>query len=461
MYGIIHTWVEYKKFKAIDHIRQMCSSRMEAIFEGFEPYSLSGVTISDQELGTGAYATVLKLDYMGLKCAGKKVHKALLGPGSTISYTVQKFRDECEILSQIRHPNIVQFLGIHFKQGEHVPILVMEFLPFTLTQCLNKYSLQEEISYSILHGVALGLHYLHSQPSPIIHRDLSSNNVLLTFDMSAKISDLGVARILDLPPQITHLTQAPGTPAFMPPEVMVAKPKYDTSVDEFSHGIMMIHVLSGKWPEPQLAPTCTEGGKLIPVSEAERREEFLLAIGKDHPLMELILKCIQNSPQMRAHTSEIVKQLAAMIEQFPTSFVNRLEMINHIDKLEKAESKLKMAYELQMAQQRKAMIAKFEQKKEDNQREMRILINTMEQAIDNLKSSFTEEVTKVMAHLDQPVILDLKEHTQNAELENTQQICEQKATASNNRLNPSKQRQYENTMPRSREAQGQKSYFDM
>ena len=50
---------------------------MQGLFEGFEPYILSGVTISDQELGTGAYATVLKLNYMGLKCAGKKIHKPI------------------------------------------------------------------------------------------------------------------------------------------------------------------------------------------------------------------------------------------------------------------------------------------------------------------------------------------------------------------------------------------------
>lgn len=423
---------------------------MQGLFEGFEPYILSGVTVSDQDLGTGSYATVLKLNYMGLKCAGKKIHKALLGQGSTISYTVKRFQNECKILSQVRHPNIVQFLGIHFQQEEHVPILIMEFLPFTLTQCLNTYSLQEEISYSILHGVALGLHYLHSQPSPIIHRDLSSNNVLLTFDMSAKISDLGVARILDLPPQITQLTQTPGTPAFMPPEVMVAKPKYDTSVDVFSYGIMMIHVLSGKWPEPQLGPNRTEGGKLIPISEAERREEFLLAIGKDHPLMELVLKCIQNSPPMRVNASEIVKQLTVMTEWFPTSFANRLEMINYIDELEKDKSKLKMAHELQMVQQRNELIAIFEQKKEDNQSEMKILINTMEKAINNLKSSLTDEVTKVMAHVDQPVVLDLKEHMQGVELENTHQISEHNSTTSKNRFDPSKLRDYENIMLRSR-----------
>ena len=162
---------------------------------------------------------------MGLKCAGKKIHELLLRQGDD-SYTVRRFEEECRLLSQVRHPNIVQFLGVYFQQGVRAPILVMEFLPTNLTSCIEQCGiLLKEISYSILHNVALGLCYLHSQTPPIVHRDLSSNNVLLTPNVRAKISDLGVARILNLTPlQVSHMTQTPGTPAYMPPEVMVAIP---------------------------------------------------------------------------------------------------------------------------------------------------------------------------------------------------------------------------------------------
>ena len=153
----------------------------------------------------------------------------------------------------MRHPNVVQFLGVYFSESERVPMLVMELLPMNLISCILKHGiLPEEISYSILNDVALGLYYLHNQLPPIVHRDLSANNVLLTYNMDAKISDLGVVRILDLTPlQVSRLTQTQDTPAYnMPPEVMVANPKYDTSVDEFSFGVMMIHIFSGQWPEP-------------------------------------------------------------------------------------------------------------------------------------------------------------------------------------------------------------------
>ena len=302
------------------------------MFAGFDPYKMTGVRVTDRKVGHGSYATVLELEYVGLKCAGKKIHEQLLEQGDT-SYTVRRFEEECRLLSQVRHPNIVQFLGVHFQEGVRAPILVMEFLPMTLASCIEQHGiLPNEISYSILHDVALGLFYLHSQTPPIIHRDLSSNNVLLTPNMTAKISDLGVARILNLTPlQVSRMTQTPGTPAYMPPEVMVAKPKYDTSIDEFSYGILMIHMFSGSWPEPQVGQIRTQRGKLIPVSEAERREVFLHVIGNDHPLMDLIHRCINNDPQLRPHVNQIVCQIGEIATQFSTSFANRLEMLRHIE----------------------------------------------------------------------------------------------------------------------------------
>jgi serine/threonine protein kinase len=212
----------------------------------------------------------------------------------------------------------------------------MEFLPMKLTSCIEQYGncgiLSKEVGYSILYDVALGLYYLHSQIPPIIHRDLSSNNILLTPNMTAKISDLGVARMLNMSPlQMSHMTETPGTPTYMPPEVMVAHPVYNTSVDEFSYGILMIHICSGRWPELQIGQTCiSDAGQLIPVSEAQRRLVFLQTIGRNHCFMNLILRCIDNNPQVRPHLGEIVQQVSIIKAQFPVDFSNQLDMLIHI-----------------------------------------------------------------------------------------------------------------------------------
>ena len=316
------------------------------MFTGLEPYKLCGVKVTDRELGHGSYAAALELEYMGLKCTGKKIHEILLKQADTIRYIVRRFEEECHLLSQIRHPNIIQFLGVHFHPGVRAPILVMEFLPTNLTSCIDQYGiLPKEISYSILHDVTLGLYYLHSQTPAIIHQDVSSNNILLTLNMTAKISDLGVARILNLTPlQVSRMTQAPDTTAYMPPEVMTASPRYDTSIDVFSYGVLMMHIFSGRMPEPKVRPVSTYPSKLTSVSEPERHDVILKAIGKDHPLIitSLIRRCINNHPKLRPGMSEIVKRLGEIVLQFPSSFskVNHLEMLKHIEVCEEEKRKL-------------------------------------------------------------------------------------------------------------------------
>ena len=276
---------------------------------------------------------VLRLEYRGLKCAGKQLYLALYEQG--VGDTVRRFEEECRLLAQMRHPNIVQFIGVYFEEGSRIPILVMEFLPTTLARCIDKYGvLPEEVSYSILHDVALGLYHLHSQTPPIVHRDLSANNVLLTPNMTAKISDLGVAHILNLTPQqMSRMTRAPGTPAYMPPEAMRATPRYDARIDEFSYGVLMIHVLSSRWPLPLREPNYVNPenrSQLLPVSEAERRDEYLRDIGNTHPLMDLILKCVSNDPEQRATAAQIVQRMQHMTSHSPPTFPNQVEMLQRI-----------------------------------------------------------------------------------------------------------------------------------
>ena len=301
-----------------------------------ENFTLQGVQTLDENhvlLGNSAFTDVREIQYQGLKCAGRRIN---LRNRAEKQAGVNPFQRECEFLSRVRHPNIVQFLGVFYQEGKPAPILVMEFLSTNLTSCIEQHGiLPKEISYSILYDVALGLCYLHSQTPPIIHRDLSSNNVLLTPNMTAKISDLGKAKILleNVSTGRPRMTTNPGSIDFMPPEAFMANPEYDTGIDEFSYGIMMIHVFSGKWPAPQIGQTRIEkingGNRPVPVTEAERRKEFLDDIGKDHPLMDLILKCIENHSLSRARASEIVERLAEMVKEFPV-FANRLEMLNQI-----------------------------------------------------------------------------------------------------------------------------------
>ena len=195
-----------------------------------EQYRLHTARETGLEIGRGSYAAVVEVDYKGLRCAGKKIHRILYE--GQVDNLIRRFEEECRLLSQLRHPHIVQFLGICFEVDTNAPVLVMEFLPTTLTQCLDGYGVMpEEINCSILQDVAVGLRYLHDRHDPIIHRDLSANNVLLTADMRAKISDLGVAKIAEANPQrMCTMTKVPGIDCYMPPEAMSYRPRYGVKV---------------------------------------------------------------------------------------------------------------------------------------------------------------------------------------------------------------------------------------
>ena len=295
-------------------------------------WRLEGWREVGRELGRGSYAAVVEVDYKGLKCVGKKIHRVLYEQGER--ELVRRFEEECRLLGQLRHPHIVQFLGVYFEEYSNVPVLVMEFLPTTLAQSLDRYGLlPEEINFSILQDVALGLRYLHERPQPIVHRDLSANNVLLTRDMTAKISDLGVARMLGLTPlQMSRLTQGPGTPCYMPPEAMIPDPQYDVKIDIFSYGVMMVHVLSAQWPFPKEAVRVEDPSApslLTPVSELDRRQDCIEKIVPDHPLMQLLSQCLQNSPAHRPSVVEVCQQVGDHAAHHPPSFTNRMESLHH------------------------------------------------------------------------------------------------------------------------------------
>ena len=302
-------------------------------------FELDGVRDTGREVGHGSYAMVRELEYHGLKCVGKKIHGILFESALPHEKAdmLERFAGECELLSGLHHPCIVQFLGVWFEHGSRLPVLVMEYLHTTLSACLERYGvLPEEISYGVLHDVGLGLRYLHEKFPPIIHRDLSANNVLLTSNMNAKISDLGVAKILNLTPaRMTQMTQTktPGTPCYMPPEAMVDHPKYTSKIDMYSYGVLIIHTLCGRWPFPTSAfhPDPQNPDVIVPVSEVDRRAVYLREIGNDHPLMSPIHQCLSNMPARRPEARTILIRIDIILSTLPQPFTNRVEMLQQFE----------------------------------------------------------------------------------------------------------------------------------
>lgn len=339
---------------------------------------LNDVEISGRELGVGSYSSVLELSYKGMKCAGKRLHKSLYDQGLAIGPEIlERFGVECELLSQLRHPRMVQFLGLHFEEGSDVPILVLEFMPYALSDSIERYGIfPNEISYSILHDVSLGLHYLHSHTPVIIHRDLTANNILLTPNMMAKISDLGMAKIINIAPaQMTRrMTVCPGTISYMPPEALTSNPHYDMKLDCFSFGILTTHIFCGEWPigSEYLQPDPKNPGQLYPLTEIQRRGKYLKRLGSEHPLIELVHRCLKNLPSERPNAREILESTKQVARRYPATCENRVEMLNQLraDKEEKEQ-----------------LLAEVEK--------LRCALHEKEHAVENMNMTHTIELEKL------------------------------------------------------------------
>lgn len=243
----------------------------------------------------------------------------------------QKFEEECQCLSKLYHPNIVYFVGLYFKRAETFPSLLMELLPMSLDSALTKYqNMLTYMKYIILRDVACGLSYLHGQREPVVHRDLTSRNVLLTDSFRAKIADFGVARIVPREQlgQVLKLTKVPGNALFMPPESFSEDPVYDVSQDMFSYGVLILNTVNQKRPKVKY-PKANERSIL---DEVERRREDLDAMGKDHPLIQFTEQCLRDYC-VRPTALQAVEELTMAVHSSPAQYPNSLAMLQDIDKL--------------------------------------------------------------------------------------------------------------------------------
>ena len=218
-----------------------------------------------KQLGTGSYGSVeevtlifefviaiiilhyFQVEVNGLICAGKKIHDILIDTANAgVENVAGKYVQECQLMSDLRHPNITLFLGVCFLPNCQLPVLLMERLDGSLDDLLETVpNIPLALKRSVLEDVSRGLLYLHKHTPQIIHRDLTAKNVLLTSYFVAKITDLGNSRIVNLQPgQLARtLSRLPGTLVYMPPEALSASSRYGPSLDVFSFGHLALFTL--------------------------------------------------------------------------------------------------------------------------------------------------------------------------------------------------------------------------
>ena len=287
-----------------------------------------------KEMGRGCFGAVYEVRVNGVPCIAKRLHDILVGRGGheTVSQeqrteVIANFRRECVILSGLRHPNVVQFMGVHYGSDEADISIIMEYLHIDLDNCMRKYS-NIPLSYKIriLRDVAYGLAYLHS--ISIIHRDLNAGNVLLTESLRAKVADLGMAKLFSRPVVMQFVrTVCPGAPHFMSPESLTQTPKYSDKLDVFSFGHLAIYLVNQQAPHVEDSSITKKDVKNKQIQIAKRRKSLEQMGGSHHPLYITVVQCLGDTPDQRPTSMDLVENLKAISEQYPIPYKNALEIL--------------------------------------------------------------------------------------------------------------------------------------
>ncbi|CAI8024804.1 Ankyrin repeat domain-containing protein 50 [Geodia barretti] len=274
-----------------------------------------------QVLGSGAYGNVVKATLDKKPCAAKILHRVIVDsqdPG--LPDFISRFEQECQILRDLKHPNIVQFLGVVQDPTTNKPILLMEMMKDSLTHFLESSAtdIPYHVQVNISHDIALAVAHLHR--NGILHRDLSSNNVLLSASHQAKVTDFGMSKIAASNPSMTRskVTQCPGTLVYMPPEALRPQPRYSDKIDTFSIGVLLLQIVTRTFPAPTAAsttredPTSAWGEIDIPIPEVERRKSEIDKVPADSGFLPVVKDCLKDKSKDRPTAAQLCHSLGTL-----------------------------------------------------------------------------------------------------------------------------------------------------
>ena len=240
------------------------------------------VEMTGPELGRGGWAIVSVATFRGVRVAAKTIHRQIIS-----HHNVQLFRREMNMAARLRHPNLVQFIGATMEGNM---VILTELMPTSLRAQLQRdVYMPPNVVMSVSLDVARALNYLHQmQPDPIIHRDISSANVLLepiqSWQWRAKLSDYGTVNLFH---QLE--TVNPGSPVYAAPEANNPHLQ-STKMDIYSFGALILEMLTGQLPTP------------------EDRPALLLKVQHDQ-LLDLIHRCLSERAQDRPDAATFIGEL--------------------------------------------------------------------------------------------------------------------------------------------------------
>ncbi|KAJ4850326.1 hypothetical protein Tsubulata_005847 [Turnera subulata] len=260
-------------FTVLGHDGKLLYENIMEATEGFDSKYL---------IGEGGHGTVYKaIMATDRVVAVKKLHASEAGN----LLNLKAFESEICVLTKIRHRNIAKLYGFcpHPKQS----FLVYEYIEKgSLRKVFTNEEQAMELDWTkrlnIVKGLASALAYLHHDCSPpIVHRDVSSSNILLDREWEAHLSDFGTAKLLM--PDSSHWTSLAGNFGYAAPEIAFTM-KVDEKSDVYSFGVVTLEIITGKHPEELISSLSSPPPSSLPSSSSSPP----LSVNRPALLMELL-----------------------------------------------------------------------------------------------------------------------------------------------------------------------------
>ncbi|XP_027907545.1 probable leucine-rich repeat receptor-like protein kinase At1g35710 isoform X2 [Vigna unguiculata] len=262
-------------------------------------------------IGTGGYGSVYRAQLpSGNVVALKKLHRI---ESQNPSFD-RSFRNEVKMLTEIRHRNIVKLHG--FCLHNQCMFLIYQYMERgSLFYILNNDVEAKELNWSkrvnVIKGMAQALSYMHHDcTTPIVHRDVTSSNVLLNSQLEACVSDFGTARLLD--PDSSNQTLVVGTYGYIAPELAYTL-RVTEKCDVYSFGVVTLETLMGKHPREIISTSSNPTTQNMLVKDL-LDSRLPLPIQKDAEDISLVinvaLSCLCSKSNLRPSMQQVTEKLS-------------------------------------------------------------------------------------------------------------------------------------------------------
>lgn len=282
------------KEKSLGFLPTQKLSELTRGFDNTFEIKLSEIEFNERhsDIGKGTFGEVKRGVWRGEEVAVKFLKTTML----TSSDTIAAFIEECNIMKNLRHPNILLYMGASTKGPDF--FVVTEFCEngnlFELLHLNRNYKLNWEEVRRMALEISYGMNYLHSFNPPILHRDLKSMNVLLGKKLQVKLADFGNTKLLDV-----QMTKQKGTFQWMAPEVIKGN-VYSEKSDVFSFGIIM-NELATRTPPYQGVDKKEVARKVL------TRPDYRPAYKKlPKDWIDLMTRCYDQNEKKRPNFNEII-----------------------------------------------------------------------------------------------------------------------------------------------------------